>query len=137
MWSFIELVQAYEKKDYDKFKTVHAKLFQEGDLDSQILLAFMAVSVDTDLAAESIQKIRKAHGDFPGLALLDALKCLRTRDIETAKSLIEKHKVLIEESLLGRTILALYHYIKNDYDKALVLLDALVEETPEVTFFGS
>lgn len=134
-WKFLEIILAKENKDYEKFKQLHSDLFKAGDLDDQVLLALLSITVDSALASESIQKIRSTHGDFPGLSLLEACKCLVARDIETAKSLVERHKVLKEESLIGRTILALYYLKNSEDDKSLAILDELIAENPKATFF--
>lgn len=134
-WSFLEIARAQENKDYARFKQLHAELFETSNLNDQLILALLSISVDLELASESIQKIRSVHGVFPGLSLMDAFKCLAARDIEAAKLLIEKHSVLKEKSLIGRTILATYYSMKAEYMKSLAFLDELIIENPKATFY--
>jgi tetratricopeptide (TPR) repeat protein len=69
------------------------------------------------------------------LSLLEAFKCLLARDLDTAKSHVERYKVLKERSIIGRTILAAYFSQHTEYDKSLLLLDELITENPKATFY--
>jgi predicted Zn-dependent protease len=132
---YLDLQLAVENKDLEKFKKLHSEVFDSGDIDDRIGLIMLASSLETRLAFELIEKTRKEHGDSPALALLESLNCLIVRDIDTAYSLIKKYKVLVEESWVGRYILASYYSIKSENEKSSTILNKLIAENPKVTLF--
>ena len=134
-WKFLEIQLAADEKNIDKFKILQKKIYNDGDLDDRIMLAVLASSLDTKLAFEIIEKIRIDHGDFPSLSLLKSLNYLIVNDTNSAYKSINKHKVLIEKSWIGRIVLSTYYSENSDKEKSSTILDTLISENPEVTLF--
>ena len=134
-WKFLKLLTASKEKNYKLFKKIYAELFETADVDERMILSLQAISVDIDLADESISRIRETAGTFPGLNLLEALKCISEKKYSIARQLIEITPILEKKSLLGRTILSAYYSEEGNYDKALTYLDSLVKELPSAGLY--